>query len=94
MRNRFAIFLRAQQALEFLHSLGHFLPFNDVRATSALPPISTAKRAFGDGRKVPKAGVVPSIQSPLGEGEFRPLLVDSEVGFPDKPSPFLGLRFQ
>jgi len=36
---------------------GHFLPFDDVRATSALPPISTAQRTFGDGRKVPQADI-------------------------------------
>ena len=32
--------------------MGHSRPFDDVRATSALPPISTEKRTFRDGRKV------------------------------------------
>jgi hypothetical protein len=39
--------------------VGQDRPIPLVRATSALPPISTAQRTFGDGRKVPQA-VIPA----------------------------------
>jgi len=41
------VILVASQFFEFLHSLGHFRPIDDVCAMSAFPPIATELLHYG-----------------------------------------------